>query len=193
MSRSCSEASVLDTPGAGSSTNTIITVTPSSPNPLPRRRSSARMPRPPRPNSLLQRGRSFTASDLVAEAEADEIKEDQETPLRSVFKVARPAFVTRSQSSSALHPLHPIRDDFLAAHPSSTDRASLALPLSPQPKPSSQPKSSNWSDSEDEGLPKPPAVKKMRSTRRVTKPAPSGVLFGGGLCSPFEERLEFAG
>ncbi|OCF34210.1 hypothetical protein I316_04160 [Kwoniella heveanensis BCC8398] len=138
-----------------------ITLTPASPTgpsqPPLRRKSSFRSSgsKPLRPSSLLQRGRSFTAEDLRAEAEAEDIGSSSksgpistcsqtilnDTPVTSPLSLTtRPlplvhttsARLTRSQSSSStLDPQpHAIRDAFLSTPiPSTTDRSVLAMPL----------------------------------------------------------------
>ncbi|KAK8853341.1 hypothetical protein IAR55_004045 [Kwoniella newhampshirensis] len=122
------------------------------------------------------------------------------------------ARLTRSQSSSStLHPpAHAAQKMFLSSpKPSTTDRATLAMPLSP-PKPIESPlklplpivpKSarstnlSSWSDSEDEGLIKTRAVKKMKQGKAQSLRGPALVqadqlINSGGLRSPFEEKEE---
>ena len=246
--------------------------------PILQRHSSFRKSTLQRPSSLLQRGRSFTASDLAAEAETDGSEEKSQpavpeaitevlsepsdsppgksrntpkddpppsaqpktkqrpnlslhglippNPLSQLGgaepKLALPSSITqkpkftRSVSSSAvLHPPHTSRDTFLALHPSSTDRSSLAQPLPVMPdetqssgsqtlgKPcllveggSDKGGSSEWSDSDDEGPVKTRAVKKIRGGR-LTAQALKVQTFGlgvngadGALRSPFEEKIE---
>nr|XP_031861629.1 uncharacterized protein CI109_002859 [Kwoniella shandongensis]KAA5528701.1 hypothetical protein CI109_002859 [Kwoniella shandongensis] len=241
LSRSTSVGSGLDseplcTPGP----STSITLTPASPTaPAPplRRKPSFRSSssKPLRPSSLLQRGRSFTADDLRAEAEAEEANASAAEPSpTSPRLVTSPltmtplkpqllpptahatARLTRSQSSSSTlnPPPHAVQKMFLSSpKPSTTDRASLAMPLSP-PKPIESPlalplpigglqnssKSTNlssWSDSEDEGPSKTRAIKKMKQGKPKSLRAPAlmtsdQLINSGGLRSPFEEKDELS-
>ncbi|WVF67246.1 hypothetical protein IAT40_001994 [Kwoniella sp. CBS 6097] len=194
-----------------------ITLTPASPTgpaqPPLRRKSSFRSSgsKPLRPSSLLQRGRSFTAEDLRAEAEAETRPNtpDDAHPVLSDQTVTSPlsltsrplplvhtsARLTRSQSSSStLDPQpHAIRDAFLSTPvPSTTDRSVLAMPLPIEPSPSSTSSkpasatskaSSGWSDSEDEAPSQPRKIKKLK---QASKPALSSTTstMGAGLRAP---------
>lgn len=106
-----------------------------------------------------------------------------------------PPRLARSQSSSSVIPApHAARDAFLApTQPTIKDPSVLATPLDLVP--SAKVVSGSWSDSDDESGKKAKCVK-------VTKPAPiktklasgdrillAGGL-GGGLRSPFEEKIE---
>jgi hypothetical protein len=194
-----------------------ITLTPASPQgsgPSIRRKPSFRGPstRPARPTSLLQRGRSFTASDLQAEASSgtggDILSAGEGSPRRGIVisespvalePVALPLSVppraprlTRSFTSSAIYNPHSARDSFLATTPSTSDRSVLAIPLSLEPQTSHQPKStSGWSDSEDEKPTAPRMVKKLKGgVKGRVKGAnlASNQFTDGGLRSPFEEK-----
>jgi hypothetical protein len=87
----------------------VIPASPEPPAPL-RRKGSYRGPgaKPIRPSSLLQRGRSFTASDLAAEAEA-EIKEIKATPLIATNPIVTSPVSERS--SFILKPLTRLSDE----------------------------------------------------------------------------------
>lgn len=176
-----------------------ITLTPASPPAHPpsqpmRRRGSIRSnsggSRPARP-SLLQRGRSFTASDLQAEANQPDSPTSPSSPTKtdhtgtaspnntspastpSLHIPPVPALqtsprLTRSQSSTYLaHPAHLSRDTFLSHHPTTSDRSALAVPFHlnvTATTTANQPKSNGWSDSEDESANTTPrVVKKIKA------------------------------
>jgi hypothetical protein len=191
-----------------------ITITPASPRsdlptPSPRRKSSFRdLSRVTRPTSLLQRGRSFTASDLQAAAEAPEptlpsvpdasISHGNLTSSSaSASTLAPPGLpVTRSgsrlvraQSSSAISS-HLNRAGLMSSRPSTSIRSVLAQPF---PDSVSKPKTtSEWSDSEDERPTKSRIIPKNKKVTNVTKITSlivgEDLLAGGALKSPFEEK-----
>jgi hypothetical protein len=177
-----------------------ITLTPASPPAHPpsqpmRRRGSIRSnsggSRPARP-SLLQRGRSFTASDLQAEANQRDSPTSPSSPtetdhtstaspnnsssastptlhITSVPALQTSPRLTRSQSSTYIaHPAHLARDTFLAHQPTTSDRSALAVPFHlnvTATATANQPKSNGWSDSEDESA---------STTSRVVKKIKAG-------------------
>ncbi|GFZ50972.1 hypothetical protein JCM24511_08730 [Saitozyma sp. JCM 24511] len=204
MSRSPSLGSLSESPAPlakhpNAPSIAAITLTPASPPAHPpsqpmRRRGSIRSnsggSRPARP-SLLQRGRSFTASDLQAEANQPDSPTSPSSPTKtdhtgtaspnntspastpSLHIPPVPALqtsprLTRSQSSTYLaHPAHLSRDTFLSHHPTTSDRSALAVPFHlnvTATTTANQPKSNGWSDSEDESANTTPrVVKKIKA------------------------------
>ncbi|ORY25442.1 hypothetical protein BCR39DRAFT_286940 [Naematelia encephala] len=166
--------------GPSTPSSTTITLTPSSPGPSPapqpilHRRGSFRSTatRTTRPTSLLQRGRSFTASDLQAEEASLTTPPPPPLPSQELASSPEPNIttpellhapksldlprsrnaITRSQSTSVLCPEgHLARDTFLAHSPSSEDRHTLAIPLDiGRSSKSKQAQGAGWTDSDDE-------------------------------------------
>lgn len=182
----------------------MFTVTPASPEPastVRRRQRSFRGPtRTARP-SLLQRGRSFTADDLAAEAaRGDDTPRDASPSPPVVVSERRPGSIrsispriTRSSSTSALSAPHPIRDRFMTHEPSTNDPVVLAMPLSLSPA-KAKPASSSWSDSEDDDCVRTKrTVKKIRAARAKPRALllTEGSKLGEGLRSPFDEQTGF--
>lgn len=171
-----------------------ITITPASPAAAPplRRRGSSRasQPRASRP-SLLQRGRSFTASDLEADPSipdspvAPPKQAKQQADKATIPPTAAAAMaslqvgpslldapsssrLTRSRSGLSVN-AHPCRTAFLADRtPTTTERCKLALPFDTAPirgPVRSQSAASGWSDSEDEQSGQVRHVKKVKPAR----------------------------
>lgn len=129
-----------------------------------------------RPTSLLQRGRSYTANELQAETSVPV----DTAPLPTPIDIARPARITRSQSSiiASKPPPHAARDQFLNSKPTLEPSFTLDVRSSPP----------SWSDSEDEEVkPKRRAVRKLPTKRRDVDTSGSD----GSLQSPFEEKVSF--
>jgi hypothetical protein len=191
MSRSSSSTSIASAAESLPSVPSAITITPSSPvAPSPCRRGSRMsQPRPSRP-SLLQRGRSFTASDLEIDSgilaspttasrtdTMDQFCSMTTEPSSMISSEPRdeprlltiPAYIstgprlTRSQSTEQNLNAHAAQKSFIATRqPTTTERAALALPFESQKKPAQKP-SSGWSDSEDETT--STAVRHVKKTR----------------------------
>lgn len=188
ISASTSTPTALETPAIPAA----ITITPASPVAAPplRRRGSSRVsqPRSSRP-SLLQRGRSFTASDLEADpsipdspiapaktARGDAVTIPPTAAAAMASLQAGPTLLdapsssrlTRSRSGLTLNP-HPCRTAFLADRkPTTTEKCALALPFDAGPirgPARTQPVNGGWSDSDDEQSSKVRHVKKVKPAR----------------------------
>lgn len=193
-----------------------ITITPSSPVAAPplRRRGSSRtsQPRSSRP-SLLQRGRSFTASDLEADsgilasptaagrADAPPDRTDRSqspTPISSEKLSTRraepklltiPAYMpstsrlTRSQSNEMNLNAHAAQKLFCAPRQPTTNERAM-LAMPFESSPSRTKKTSNgWSDSEDEG--------NSTAVRHIRKTKPNrNARQGPALAMPFHPLIQ---
>ncbi|KAK4689218.1 hypothetical protein P7C73_g875, partial [Tremellales sp. Uapishka_1] len=216
----------VDTPApATPPTVAMITLTPASPAPPPppagvpmlRRKSSQRAaPKMARSRSLLQRGRSFTASDLQEEAARAAAQSasppsveakpapspipespvpSPRRPLTEPITIVRSApRITRSQSSTMIsdRPALGLTKQFLAPQQISSDPSTLCMPLPIGVRDEEQSKKSNgWSDSEDDMPAKPRHIKKKKGlsgARLVKKMVDEDAA---GLRSPFEEKSDF--
>ena len=194
MSRSSSSTSIASTAESLPSVPSAITITPSSPTVTSPRRRGSRMsqPRPSRP-SLLQRGRSFTASDLETDSgilaspttasradtpeqfspmttEPSEMIPSERLPARNQPRLLTiPAYIstgprlTRSQSTEQNLNAHAAQKSFIASRQPTTTERAALALPFESNKKPAQKASYGWSDSEDETT--STAIRHVKKTR----------------------------
>lgn len=187
------EAGPSATSSSSSSSSSLPLGFPSAPAAAPPRKKStqrASLTRAARPASLLQRGKSYTAIELLAEGSIS--PQSPQSPAMPVLPHApappqRPVRITRSQSSiMASKPApHAARDSFMHQPQPKALEQSFTLDVRTSSSPS-------WSDSEDDDEVKPKRTRPI--ARKPVRPKETGrgsEGSDGSLQSPFEEQSSF--